>query len=114
MMSAQFSDQAALYDGRGKGLTPCTPAWSGQDGMVHARSVSRLLFNADAHTFDGTVDRVFVLPVGPNPLPIPHAIMAELVAALDGNGAVALHGDCAEAVALATDAVLALAGGSRA
>ncbi len=113
-MSGHPHDQAALYDGHGMPLTSCAPMWNGLDGMVHARSVCHLLFNVDAHTFDGTVDRVFALPVGPNPLPIPHAILAELVATLDGNGAIALHADCAEAIALATDAVLALAGGSRA
>lgn len=113
-MTALPTDGTALYGLWNKALTPNAPAWDGEAGMMAARSTFSVFHNLDLPETATAVDLTWALPVGPQPLPIPDAILAAVIAVLDGGGSIALAATCQEAILTAIDGFLPFLGGGRA
>ena len=79
-----------------------------------ARSEFTVVHNADRPETASAVDLTWALPIGTQPLPIPDAILAAVVAVLDAGGSVAIAATCREAILTAVDGVMPFLGGSRA
>ena len=105
---------AALFDGYGmpmhriSALAPAT-----YESILDTHPVCRILCNLDdPASWDRTdADLIYVLPPGPGPHQIAPEHLGALVAALDQNGRIVLHGTHHDAVVEAIDTMLVLTGG---